>query len=279
MATGKRTYDSPSIHLLYDHESLFKMDACPKILPLESKLDALTCHKANEATIYCRHDDIVEPCLEKPVSNGLANSSTETANVSPCPGHKPVSNVVAVRSRGDRLGMSQEVYGQHEERKPESIVEARLCGDDLTQGTSDVLVCKWTLGDGLGQDRIRAGDGGGDSQSGEERDLGHCGEKAGRREQPHERHDGDEAHKKLLLAVPDKLGRELVASNDELEADDDSSNALGNIVSACSDNRVSMHFTSVISDCCPSSFNPQFLLLIKLAAIGPRQMPMIIAGT
>lgn len=131
-----------------------------------------------------------------------------------------------VGTLGDRIGVAQQLDGEHEKRKAEAVVEHGLGGDDLSQRTSDVFVGKRALGDSLGQNGIGAGDGRGDGEGGEEGDLGDGGEEAGGCDQPHRGHDGNEADEELLLTGPDVPGGQLVASDDELDADHNSSDAL-----------------------------------------------------
>lgn len=82
--------------------------------------------------------------------------------------------------------------------------------------------------------------------------------------------------------MPDVFGGELVASDDQLETDDDSSHALERNVSIGRGVLANIRrrgLTRVISDTCLGSLTPQSAALRKLAAIGPRQMPNTIAGT
>jgi hypothetical protein len=81
--------------------------------------------------------------------------------------------------------------------------------------------------------------------------------------------------------LPDVFGRQLVAGYDELEADDHAGDSLGRLVRVLwfGVDVIWGRHTRVISLCWPSSFSPQFLLLRKLAATGPKQMPISMAGT
>lgn len=128
--------------------------------------------------------------------------------------------------------MSHEVRSQHQKGEPKAIVGASLGGDDLTERAGDEFVGKGPLGDGLGEDGVGAGDGGADDEGGQEGDLGDGGEHARRGAEPHHCHDGQQAEGHLLPAVEVVPGGELVAGDDELDADHDSGDALDSFVLA-----------------------------------------------
>ena len=136
--------------------------------PLEGELDGLAGGEADDGAVDHGHDDVVDPGLHNPVLEGLAGTAADATNLLRGSDHQVVTaNVGAGQGLGDRIGVAHEVDGEHEEREAEPVVDAGLGGDDLTDFSGHVLVGKGTLGDGLGQDGIGRGAGGGEGEAGE----------------------------------------------------------------------------------------------------------------
>ena len=134
----------------------------------QSKADDVHATVANDDTNDDGHDDNVEPSFNNPLFKRLGKTSTKTTDLL-----LPLEKLHSMlrRSREPLLevdtlevGMSDQVGSQQQEGKPETIVGTRLGGDELAECSRDVLVGEGTLGDGLGEDGIRAGNAGADDQ-------------------------------------------------------------------------------------------------------------------
>ncbi|KAI6755523.1 hypothetical protein HG531_004629 [Fusarium graminearum] len=123
-----------------------------------------------EETHGCREKD---PSLNKPVLQGLGNTTSKTTNLtSTC--HESVGSGTTLSSLGAStrdVSMLNEVCCEHQEGKSEAVVGTGLGGNDLSERSSDVFIGKGTFCNGLGEDGIGAGDAGTDDESGEECDL------------------------------------------------------------------------------------------------------------
>lgn len=123
--------------------------------------------------------------------------------------------------------MSHQIHSEHQKRKPKPIVGPGLGRDNLPQRPRDVLVGKGPLGDGLRENGVGACDARCDDEGREERDARHGGEHAERGAEPHDGHDGEQAERHFFPALQVVLGWELVARDDELDANHDASDTLG----------------------------------------------------
>jgi hypothetical protein len=122
--------------------------------------------------------------------------------------------------------MLNQVRGQHKEWEPETVVGTGLGRDDLTERSSDVFIGEGSLGDGLRENWVGAGDAGSDDEGGEEGELGNGDHDAGGCAEPHDGHDGEKTEGHFLPSCETILGGELIACDDQLYTNHDTSETL-----------------------------------------------------
>lgn len=135
-------------------------------IPLKCEADGFVGSVADDGSVDNRQQHNVEPCLEEPVLEGLVDATTQTPDLFRSD-QVVMHSLSSSASGGRNVGMADEIDGKHQEREAKTVIRTGLGRDDLAQRAGNILVSKGSLGDGLGEDRVSAGDAGSNDEAGE----------------------------------------------------------------------------------------------------------------